>query len=261
MERTLPNRLPQRPLILAFIGLGSFAFYMSLAPFAGDPCYHNFADARPLLVIPNFADVISNLPFLFVGIFGLRHWLRHRPTEAPYSWLAFHLGVAGVAIGSAYYHWNPTDATLVWDRLPMTVAFVGLSIAVLSELVHPAFDRHPLAPALLLGVGSVFYWYNAQDLRPYLWVQTLPLLIVPTTTVVFPKRYTHRRYLLFALAFYIAAKVGENKDDEIFSLLGGVVSGHTLKHLLAACGCALIVIMLHKRRPVTADEPARNFQG
>ncbi len=250
MVETFPNRVPHRPLILALIPSASLAFYLSLTPFAGDPCYHCFADARPALGVPNFADVLSNLPFLIVGIFGLKHWKAHRPSDGRYSWLVFHLGVIGVAIGSAYYHWNPNDATLVWDRLPMTLAFIGLSLAMMAELVHPAFDRHPLMPALLIGTGSVIYWYTMQDLRPYLWVQTLPLLVVPTTTAVFPKRFTHRRYLIFAVAFYLGAKMAERHDSNVFEILGGSISGHTIKHLLAAGGCAMIVIMLYRRKGV-----------
>ena len=239
-----------RQLTPAFVALASLAFYMSLAPFAGDPCYHDFADARPFLGIPNFFDVVSNLPFLIVGIAGFRVWRRQRPAEAPQSWLAFIVGVTGVAFGSAYYHWDPSDATLVWDRLPMALGFMGLTVAMMAEMIRPAFDRRLLLPALLLGCASVFNWYFRQDLRPYLWVQTLPLLIVPTTSVVFAKRYSHQSYLLSAIAFYVAAKLAEKHDRTLFTLLGQSVSGHTIKHLLAASACGLIVIMLHKRKPI-----------
>ena len=243
-----------RLLALALVPVASLVFYLSMSPFAGDPCYHQFADARPLLGIPNFLDVLSNLPFLLVGLVGIRAWIRQPPSEAPLSWLTFHLGVAGVAIGSSYYHLNPFDATLVWDRLPMTLGFVGLSLAMIAEAVHPSFDRHPLFPALLLAFASVFYWYLMHDLRLYLWVQTLPLLLIPAVLVLFPDRYTHQSYLIYALILYAGAKLTEANDRQIFELLGGQVSGHTIKHLLAAGACCSIVLMLQRREPTPRRE-------
>ena len=239
---------PLRLLGLALIPAASLVFYLSMSPFAGDPCYHQFADARRLLGIPNTLDVLSNLPFLLVGMAGIWTWMRHPPAEAPFSWLTFHLGVLFVAVGSSYYHANPYDASLVWDRLPMTLGFVGLSFAMIAETVHPAFDRHPLFPALLLAFSTVFYWYLMHDLRLYLWVQTLPLLLVPAIVFLFPGGYTHQAYLFYALILYAGAKFAEANDRQIFELLGGHISGHTVKHLLAAASCWVIVLMLRQRQ-------------
>lgn len=257
MADRVPNRVPYPPLILALVPLASLWFYLSMTPFAGDPCYHCFVDSRRVFGMPNFADVFSNLPFLVVGLLGLRHWMREPPLLGRRSWLVFHLGVIGVAFGSGYYHWDPDDASLVWDRVPMTLAFIGLSLAMLSELVHPSFDRYLLVPALVLGAGSVFYWYGKEDLRPYLWVQTLPILIVPTTLVVFKLRYSHRRYLLYAVFFYLAAKYCESHDREVFEFFGFNLSGHTLKHLFAATGCGMIVLMLQRRHMVNPPSTPR----
>jgi hypothetical protein len=245
---TVRQHSPLRLLGLALIPAASLVYYLSMSPFAGDPCYHQFADARKFIGIPNFLDVLSNLPFLLVGIAGIWTWTKHPPAEAPFSWLTFHLGVTCVALGSSYYHWNPYDASLVWDRLPMTLGFVGLSLAMIAETVHPAFDRHPLLPALLLAFSTVFYWYLMHDLRLYLWVQTLPLLLVPAVVFLFPGGYTHQAYLFYALILYAAAKFAEAYDRQIFELLGGRISGHTIKHLLAAGSCLVIVLMLRRRQ-------------
>lgn len=40
-----------------------------------------------------------------------------------------------IAVGSTYYHWNPNDSTLVWDRLPMTLAFVSIFCFMLEEYI------------------------------------------------------------------------------------------------------------------------------
>src|SRR5215472_12695351 len=49
-------------------------------PIHQDPAYHHFADQRTLFGIPNFFNVVSNLPFLFVAIWGWRaaRTLAHR---------------------------------------------------------------------------------------------------------------------------------------------------------------------------------------
>ena len=95
---------------------------------AQDPAYHNFADQRAFFSIPNFFDVTSNLPFLFVGVWGL--WMVGRchfldPVER-WPYVVLFIGIFLTCFGSAYYHWTPNNQTLVWDRLPMTIAFMGL---------------------------------------------------------------------------------------------------------------------------------------
>jgi hypothetical protein len=227
----------------------------SLDPIAQDPAYHAFADQRPWLGIPNAADVISNLPFLVVGLLGLQACRRLPPDPVRCAWTALFAGVTAVSAGSAYYHWQPTDATLVWDRLPMTVGFMGLWVALLAEHVEARLARL-LTPAIALGALTVLYWHVVGDLRPYAWVQLVPLLTVPVVMWLYPGRHTHRWLLAVALAAYLAAKVAEIYDVEVFELAGGWTSGHTLKHLAAAAGCWALVVMLRRRRDLAAA-PAR----
>ena len=256
------------------------------APCEQDEAYHNFADSRCMCgCIPNFNDVASNFPFLVVGGFGIAV-LAH-PSLADLSttvisedeqraWLAFYFGIALTAFGSAYYHWRPTSSTLVWDRLPMTVAFVSLFSALLHEYAgFPA--SMTLWPLLAVGVGSVVMWAASGDLRLYILVQFVPLVSTLLLVILFPPMYSHAGLLLAGLGLYAAAKVRaracilyvcmvgcashcslahgglfllqftEAKDKAIFTLTGGVVSGHTLKHLLAACVPAVVLYMLHTR--------------
>lgn len=235
---------------LGFLMIGSLAAVMSLDPIPQDLAYHDFADQRTMLGIPNALDVLSNLPFLLVGYLGLRHCLRADLGAGRAAWLVLFAGVALVSVGSAYYHWAPDNGTLVWDRLPMTVGFMGLFAALLGEYVHESVARRGLLPLVLVGAASVFYWHWTDDLRPYAWVQFFPLLTIPAVMLLFRARHTHGWLLLVALAWYLGAKVTEHFDDEIFALAGGIVGGHAIKHVLAALGGYSLLVMLQRRQPV-----------
>jgi hypothetical protein len=246
-----PSRLEAgwRYAVFLVIVAGAFGLMLSKEPFGQDPLYHEFADQRNLLGIPNFFDVISNVPFLLIGFAGIVLCLAGRGADLRVAWMTLFAGVAGVSIGSAYYHWNPSDGTLVWDRLPMTVGFMGLFAALLGEHVNARLGKWLLGPAVLLGAYSVFHWHWFDDLRLYFAIQLVPLLTIPAVMILFRSRYTHRWLLLAALALYALAKVLEAHDQEVFACTRNLVSGHTLKHLLAAGGCLAILLMLGQRHP------------
>jgi MFS family permease len=238
-----------RELLLLLIVLASFVGMMLPEPIHQSLAYHNFPDQRSWLGVPNFLNVASNLPFLFVGVVGLFFCLKSRPAEAPWSWAIFFLGVAVVALGSGFYHWSPSNETLVWDRLPMTIGFMGLLVGLLTEHVSKRLEKTLLIPALLLGFASVMYWDYADDLRFYYWVQLIPLLTIPVVLLLFPGRYTHQRYLMFALISYLVAKFFEAYDAEIYTFTRQVVSGHSIKHASAAIGSYFVYLMLRQRLP------------
>lgn len=244
-----------RESILILVIIASFTIVMSFGTISQDLSYHNFADRRTILDIPNFFDVISNITFALFGIIGYIFCLKNRQKESYWSWIIFFLGVTIVCFGSGYYHWNPNNNTLVWDRLPMTIGFMGLFIAILSEYVNPKIERFVLIPAILLGFFGVIYWHYADDLRFYIWIQLIPLLTIPVVMIVFKAKYTHQKYLIFALIFYLLAKITEIYDKEIFSVTYEQLSGHSLKHILASIGPLYIYIMLKKRdvRNIVAD--------
>lgn len=221
---------------------------MSKEPFGQDLQYHNFVDRRSILGIPNVFNVTSNIPFLFVGLIGLIYCLNNKQKEAPWSWVVFFLGVTLVCFGSAYYHWTPNNQTLVWDRLPMTVGFIGLFIALLSEYVNPKIEKYFLFLAIVSGFSSVIYWHYVDDLRFYYWIQLIPLITIPVVLILFKAKYTHSLYLIFALFFYLMAKITEHLDKEIFSFSGELLSGHSLKQLLASFGPHLVYLMLKNRQ-------------
>lgn len=237
-----------RYTLLIGLLLSTAALVLSLPPIPQDPAYHDFADKRALLGIPNALDVSSNLPFLLVGLIGLRFCLRTEVGPMQTAWRVFFVGVALVSVGSAYYHWNPSSPTLVWDRLPMTVAFMGIFVALLGECLQTGLARKLLVPAIALGALSIAVWARTDDLRMYAWVQFAPLVILPVVLVMFRSPYSHQHLLMVALAWYVAAKLAEFLDQGIYQTMGGMVSGHTLKHLCAAATCCSIYLFLKKRR-------------
>jgi hypothetical protein len=222
--------------------------------------YHRFADARALLGVANAADTLSNVAFLIVGVLGLAFLRRERaavssvrfaaPREfAPY-WV-FFAGVALTSAGSAWYHLAPDDARLVWDRLPMTIAFMSLIAAVLSEHISVRIGSALLWPLVLLGLASVVYWrWSAlagfENLRPYLAVQYGSIAVVLAVSLLYRSRYTHGWVIFVLAAAYGVAKVVEVYDQEIFEF-GRWMSGHTLKHLAAALGVYLLLRALQQR--------------
>ena len=237
---------------LVILLVASFAGMMTLEPIAQSPAYHDFADQRLWLGVPNLLDVASNIAFVVVGALGVALCAgRHRPSQVA-SWRVFFTATILTGLGSAYYHLAPSDATLAWDRLPMALAFMALLVALVSEHAGDGLERFLLAPALAIGVMSVAWWGWSGDLRFYLWVQFAPLLCILLLLALFPARHTHRRFILYGLGLYGLAKVAEVEDRGIFTLTAHVVSGHTLKHLLAACAILAILARLRRRAPIGA---------
>jgi hypothetical protein len=255
--------------VLGFVSLGVVALGAAfwLPPIPQDQGYHAFADSRTMLGVPNFLNVASNLPFLAVGLLGPGLLLRRdavRPggplREPAERWplLVFFAGVALTAFGSAYYHLAPDNDRLVWDRLPMTVAFMGLFASIIGERIGVRAGTWLLGPLVWLGFASVVNWHmgerrDAGDLRLYGFVQFYPLLGIPLLLWLLPARYTCSGYVVVALGWYVLAKVLETGpvDHGLFNL-GQVVSGHTLKHLSAALGAYWLYRMVRDRRPVPA---------
>ncbi|HXA96606.1 MAG TPA: alkaline phytoceramidase [Candidatus Dormibacteraeota bacterium] len=233
-----------------------------LPPTPQDPAYHRLADTRPWLGVPNAFNVFSNAGFLLVGALGLFFLLGAGPRSSqsfedagerwPYA--VFFGGLLLTGVGSGYYHWAPGNERLAWDRLPLAITLMGLLDATIAERVGVQPALRLLGPLVALGAGSVVYWHlteaaGAGDLRPYALVQFFPLLAIPLMLWLSPARYTRGGLLLAAAATYALAKVAEWLDAGIFSVTRAV-SGHTIKHLLAALAGYWILSMLRHRRPV-----------
>jgi hypothetical protein len=251
-----------RYILLGLITLAVAWWWGSKSPLPQDVSYHNFADQRRILAIPNGLDVLSNLAFLIAGIWGLVIVLKKEGQERRFSdskekisYLVFFAGATLVSVGSAYYHLSPNNETLVWDRLPMTIGFVAFFISVIMERISLKVGLLALMPALIIGAATVFYWSWTEsqgrgDLRAYRFVQFYSLFAVAAMMALFPARYTGSINLLLALAFYFFAKQLESRDEAVFAGTGGIVSGHTLKHLSAAIAIGWLVRMVKNRGPI-----------
>jgi uncharacterized membrane protein YhaH (DUF805 family) len=238
----------RRAYLLVLLPIMALAAVIALPPIAQDPMYHVFADRRGLLGISSFLNVATNLAFLAVGIAGIGLCAREQHgLGARWAWIVCFTGVALVSLGSGYYHLAPSNGTLVWDRLPMSVGFMALSVAVLSEYVNPRLEKYLLAPAIVLGLASVIYWHYTDDLRLYVLVQFLPLLMIPAILLLYRSPRKDHAFLLAALVIYLVSKLAEYYDRAVFGWTGEIISGHSLKHLLAAMALLVVYGMLRRR--------------
>lgn len=253
-----------RALAPWLVAAGLAALAWALPPVAQPPAYHDFADQRACWGVPHCLDTASNTFFVLAGAAGL--WLLRRGTPAfrdPREGLPYRLFFAGamlVGIGSGYYHLEPGNGRLLWDRLAMMLAFMAWFAAIVGERVGPAAGRRLLPLLVASGLAAALWWgwSEAQgrgDLRFYLLMQLLPAVLVPLLLWLHPPRYDDDRGILAVVGLYLLAFGFDLADRTVFGLSGGVVSGHTLKHLVAAL--AVLAAALHLRRRT----PVRNGRG
>jgi hypothetical protein len=259
-ETSSPAGFAIRVGLVVALGVVVTAGLYSWPALPQDMHYHKFADQRTILGVPHCLNVLSNVPFLIVGLLGLGFLASARgrvafvEPEERRPYFIFSLGIALTAFGSAYYHFDPTNDRLLWDRLPMSIAFMALFAGVIGERINARAGRVLLFPLVTLGLASVLYWHETEkngagDLRPYFLVQFFPMLALPLIMELFPPRYTRTGDLWVALGLYALAKVVELLDGQIFAVLR-VMSGHTLKHLVAAAGAFAVVHMIMKREVI-----------
>jgi hypothetical protein len=238
--------LCQLPLAIVTILIVVFLVH---GPIAQPLDYHEFADRSTLVGLPHAADVLSNIGFALIGLWG---FVRLRPQRdhaaiCPgwYGYRLFLLGLILTGAGSWFYHLDPDDIRLVWDRLPIALACVGLLAAVRAETRQVKDAQSEAAVLALAAVVSVAWWHFTRlhgtgDLRPYLLLQILPILLIPIWQSIEPAPMRDRVAFGAALLVYVAAKLVELQDHQILELAGWI-SGHTLKHLLATLAAGIIV--------------------
>jgi len=230
-------------------------------PVPQDQQYHQFADQRAYFAIPNVLNVVTNLFFALIGFAGLYFLCIRRSLIVVDSifavYITFFAALAAVAPGSAYYHWMPDNQSLVWDRLPMTLAFMSFFTIILAERLSLKFARIIFLPLIIAGVLSIAYWHHSElagngDLRPYGLVQFLPMLLVPMILLMFDEKFTHGRAIWWFLGWYLVAKIFELLDHQIFEWLA-LISGHSLKHLGAGIGCFIYLRYLQTRSVIGSE--------
>ena len=235
----------RRRSVLILLGLmaASLAVLPVLPAIPQDQGYHRFADGRTLLGIPNFWNVASNLLFIAVGAVGLRQFYRQPAT------LMLFLGIFLTGFGSSYYHWDPSDRTLFWDQLPMTLCFMAILAVVIEERVSARLGAVLLWPLLATGLLSLLVWRWTGDLRLYGWVQFFPAVAVLLLLLMSPPEYSGTFYWVVAGALYALAKLFEFYDHAVNSNF--ILSGHTLKHLFGAAACFALLRYFQTRQPIT----------
>ena len=242
--------------LIIFTALLTLSGIMSQQPIPQDINYHLFVDTREIWSIPNFWNVISSIPFLLVGLAGL--YKLRRPGKlsiigaANNAYVLLFFGTLLVGIGSAYYHIDPNNQTLVWDRLPMTIAFMALLSIIISEFISVRSGKVLLLPLILAGISSVVYWHMSEirgqgDLRFYALVQFYPMLAIPIIIIFFRSKCSHVQAYWWLLLTYVAAKVFEQLDAEVYYAVG-YISGHSLKHVTAALGLYVLLMFYQKRK-------------
>ncbi len=248
-------RRSKAPLLLLIVAIVVATVALLLPPIPQPLAYHNFADHRGWLGIPNFGDVISNVPFAFVGLWGLIVLLspgsvRFSDTRERWLYLFMFASLILTAFGSAYYHLAPDNARLVWDRIPIMMVFMALVAAVIAERSTVSTGLW-LFPALeAAGIASVLLWRASElhgngDLRFYAAMQVYSILIL-LFMLLLPAKYTRGPDFAVVVGLYVLAKVLEETDRQVFAL-SHAVSGHTLKHMSAAAAGYWILRMLKKR--------------
>lgn len=253
------------PLLLIFVAFAVGFAALLFPPIPQPLSYHNFADHRSWLGIPNFGDVSSNIPFAIVGVWGLFFLFspRGRDSAGPRErWLYVFMFAALIltAFGSGYYHLGPDNARLVWDRIPIMMVFMALLAAVIAERVSVTAGLWLFPVLEMIGIASVLVWRAGElrdhgDLRFYAAVQVYAVLIL-LLTLLLPPKYTRGSDFAVVVGFYAVAKILEESDRQVFAL-GHIVSGHTSKHLAAAAASYWILRMLKKRRLVVGASGLR----
>lgn len=243
--------------LVVLVALAGALAALLLPPLHQPHEYHQFADQRTWFGIPHFLNVISNVGFLLVSLAGLGFLWNQTTAKASRSFVepaeripyaAFFLGILFTGLGSAYYHWRPSDSTLVWDRLPMTMAFMSLLAATIAERIDLRVGLRSVGPLIFAGAASVGYWRWRGNLWPYAAAQYYSILLVVLMIFLFPPRYSRSADLLWVTALYALAKLAEALDARILAA-SRLVSGHTLKHLIAALAVYWVLRMLVKRQP------------
>ena len=234
-----------RPHLAPYVAFALIVALTMFGPIAQLANYHSFADQRALLGIANAGDVLSNLGFLLVAMYGFATLRRARRDDpARMAYMLFFAAIGATAFGSTWYHMAPDDARLVWDRLPIALACAALLAAALRD----AYPKIVSTLGLLAGFGalSVAWWSWTGDLRFYLLIQAAPLVLIPVLQWQSGAPMAQRTLFFVAIGLYVWAKLFEVADQAVFQALG-FVSGHTIKHLLAV-GAAFALARAFARR-------------
>lgn len=241
MRSTTSISRPYAPGPLTLLGITLAVIAMFGPPLLQPQSYHNFADQRVLFGLPHAMDVISNLPFLLLGLFGLARL--PRVTEA---WRGLvRLLCTGLLLtfaGSGTYHLAPSNAGLLLDRIGMLVLFAGILGLASADRLGLALARGMLTWVGVAGAASLAAWWYGSNLLPWALLQIGGVLVLLLLACARPQAEAPTLRLGLCVVWYGLAKLCELADEDIFRLSNQMISGHSLKHLLS--GLAVLPLLL-----------------
>lgn len=233
--------------LLALICIIALLFYKAIPQ---DPNYHNFADKRRVLGIPNLLNVITNLPFTIIGLLGLRASRIVKEKELKHINYLLFIGFLLLTIGSSYYHLLPQNNTLFYDRVPMVIIFMSFLSFIIYSRINKRTGYKAFVVLNIIGIISVIYWILSEkagkgDLRWYGMIQFFPVVAIPLILFLYSSSLDFWKEIFFIFLFFGLAKLSEKFDKEVYYLLRDTISGHSLKHLLMAIA-GYIVVMIQR---------------
>ena len=231
--------------LIFIISLIAFAIvFIFVKPIPQNISYHHFIDAQEIFGIQNFYNVVSNVEFIVAGFYCF-YIVAKWNIKTPYTFV-LGFGFILTGIGSAYYHFNPNNITLILDRLPMTIVFTTFFAQVLSWYFNKKTAFKIWLLGLLLGIFSVWYWQYTEsigkgDLRLYVLVQYLPMPLMFIIISLNHKKHKSlsKHFIVVALCYFFA-KIFESYDKHIYEFTN-LIGGHPLKHIAAAMATFYIV--------------------
>lgn len=219
-----------------------------LAPAMPASAWHipHFVDSRAWLGIPNAGDVLSNLAFLAMGVWGSERLRARQDAPVGASW--FFVGLILTCLGSGFYHLDPDlPQRLVADRLGMAVAFAGFLGIAASERISVRAGEAVLVLTMI--AGPLAAWVARENLTPWAVVQYGGMALAVGLALTRPRPGAIGVPLGSVLFFYVLAKLLELGDVTLFEATGHMVSGHTLKHLAAALAAWPVIRALRPTGP------------
>jgi len=245
------SRVRRQAWALAAVALGLFAVLrVVLGPLPQSAAYHDLADTRRLGSIARAGDVLTNLAILAAGIFGATRGRKLRADDDErLAWRVLVAATIATALGSAWYHLAPSDATLVWDRLPMAIVMASILALALADRVDARFAREALLPFGAVGIASVAWWAATGDLTLYAVVRVGTGAAIVVLLILRPGRTRGAGWLWSAVALDVVMTLVERNDRSVWTATGELVSGHNVKHLLAGAVLACVFAWLTHRTP------------
>lgn len=234
----------EKYLTAALFVLALAALFAPALPAAGWHIPH-FVDTRGWLGVPNAGDVLSNLAFLAMGVWGSERLRARHDAPVGASWL--FVGLILTCLGSGFYHLDPDmPQRLIADRLGMAVAFAGFLGIAASERISVRAGEAVLV--LMMVAGLLAAWVARDNLTPWVVVQFGGMALAVGLALTKPRPGALGVPLGGVIFFYVLAKLFELGDATIFEATGHLVSGHTLKHLSAALAAWPVISKLGNRR-------------